>query len=256
MPDDRPYGILHEPNERRALLATVDGKVYARHPVRTHLVTSADEIDAVVSRYATPLGPDVALVAVGERMVATTQGRSYPITEIHPGPLARFLWRHVTQPGYGIGLGSPWTMQLAIQEVGAPRILLAAAVSAVTRPFGIHGLFYRVAGKQASAIDGAADYVIPPYNTEATLGPKDPDGVARRLSAALGVPVALIDANDAGCATLGTSRGVDRRWVDRLFTDNPLGQTTEQTPICVVRRVDWPADQPLPAEPRRRLIAP
>lgn len=256
MADDRPYGLLEQPNERRALMATVDGTVYARHPVRTHLVTFHDEIDDVAARHLPSLGTDVALVAFSERMVATTQGRSYPITEIHPGPLARFLWRHVTQPGYGIGLGSPWTMQLAIQEVGAPRILLAAAVSAVTRPFGIHGLFYRVAGKQASAIDGAADYVIPPYNTEATLGPKDPDGVARRLSAALGVPVAIIDANDAGCATLGISRGVDRHWVDRLFTDNPLGQTTEQTPICVVRRVEWPADQPLPPEPRRRLIAP
>ncbi len=62
--------------------------------------------------------------------------------------------------------------------------------------------------------------------------------------------------NDAGCNVLGLSPGLDRRWVDRLFTDNPLGQTTEQTPICVVRRVDWPTGQPLPPEPRRRLIAP
>ena len=70
------------------------------------------------------------------------------------------------------------------------------------------------------------------------------------------MPVALIDANDAGCATLGTSRGIDKRWVNRLFNDNPLGQTTEQTPICVVRRVEWPAGEPLPPEPRRRLAAP
>ena len=127
---------------------------------------------------------DVRLVAVSERMVAITQGRSYPIDEIRPGRLARFLERRVTRPGYGIGLGSAETMQLAIDEVGAPRILLAAAASAVTRPFGVHGVFYRVAGPQAKAIDGPTSYTIPPYNQAATLGPRDPDGAARLIAAA------------------------------------------------------------------------
>ncbi len=147
-------------------------------------------------------------------------------------------------------------MELAIREVGAPRILLAAAASAVTKPFGIHGIFYRVAGPQAKAIDGPTGYTIPPYNQAATLGPKDPDAAARALAAAIGVPVAIIDANDAGCAVLGASPGVDRRFVERLFADNPLGQAREQTPICVVRDVPWPDGDELPPEPRRRLIPP
>jgi hypothetical protein len=162
----------------------------------------------------------------------------------------------VTRPGYGIGLGTPQTMQLAIDEVGAPRILLAAALSAVTKPFGVHGLFYRVAGRQAAAIDGPTSYTIPPYNQSATLGPKDPDGAARTLAAAIGGPVAVIDANDAGCAVLGASPGVDRRFVQALFADNPLGQAREQTPICLVREVAWPEGEPLPPEPRRRLTPP
>jgi hypothetical protein len=198
----------------------------------------------------------VRLVAVSERMVAITQGRSFPMTEIRPGPLAKLLVRFVTRPGYGIGLGTPQTMQLAIDEVGIPRILLAAFLSAVTKPFGVHGVFYRVAGPQAAAIDGPTSYTIPPYNQAATLGPTDPNGAARRLAAALGVPVAVIDANDAGCNVLGISPGVDRRFVSNIFADNPLGQAREQTPICIVRRVAWPADQPLPAEPRRRLTPP
>jgi len=195
-------------------------------------------------------------VAVSERMVAITQGRSHRMVDIHPGRLARFLVRFVTRPGYGIGLGTAETMQLAITEVGAPRILLAAAVSAVTKPFGIHGLFYRIAGRQAAAIDGPTSYTIPPYNQAATLGPRVPDGVARRLAEALGVPAAVIDANDAGCNALGVSRGADRRWVERLFADNPLGQAREQTPICVVRSVAWPPGDPLPPEPRRRIRPP
>lgn len=256
MTDERPMGVLDAPNEDRALHASLNGVVYARHPVRTHLVTADDDAAEVVRRYVGDIGDDVRLVAVSERMVAITQGRSYPMDTIKAGPLARILVRFVTRPGYGIGLGTPQTMQLAISEVGAPRILLAAALSAVTKPFGVHGLFYRVAGRQAAAIDGPTSYTIPPYNKSATLGPKDPDGAARDLAAAVGAPVAVIDANDAGCAVLGASPGVDRRFVAQLFADNPLGQAREQTPICVVREVPWPAGQELPAEPRRRLTPP
>lgn len=255
-PADRPMGILAEPNPDRALHATLDGVVYARLPVRTHLVTDVDDAVEVVRRYATPLGPDVALVAVSERMVAITQGRSHPMSSIHPGRLARFLVRFVTRSSYGIGLGTAETMQLAISEVGAPRIVLAAAISGITKPFGIHGLFYRIAGPQAAAIDGPTSYTIAPYNQAATLGPRDPNRAARELAKSLGVPVAVIDANDAGCHVLGLSRGLPRRLVERLFADNPLGQASEQTPICLVRHVDWPAGEALPPEPRRRITPP
>jgi hypothetical protein len=255
-PADRSTGILAEPNPDRALHATVEGTVYARHPVRTHLVTDADDALEVVRRYATPLGPDTALVAVSERMVAITEGRSYPMSSIRPGRLARFLVRFVTRPGYGIGLGTAETMQLAIGEVGAPRILLAAAVSGLSKPFGVHGLFYRIAGRRAAAIDGPTSYTIAPYNQAATLGPKDPGRAAREISKSIGFPVAVIDANDAGCNVLGLTPGLDRRFVERLFADNPLGQAGEQTPICVVRRVPWPPGEALPSQPRRRLTPP
>ena len=249
-------GVLDAPNEGRALHASLSGVAYARHPVRTHLVTADDDAGEVVARYVGELGDDVRLVAISERMVAITQGRSHPMDTIRPGRLARLLVRYVTRPGYGIGLGTAETMQLAIDEVGAPRILLAAAASALTKPLGVHGVFYRIAGRQAAAIDGPTSYTIPPYNQSATLGPRDPDGVARTMAAALGRPVAIIDANDAGCAILGASPGVERRFVQRLFADNPLGQSREQTPICVVREVSWSAGQELPPEPVRRLTPP
>ena len=44
--------------------------------------------------------------------------------------------------------------------------------------------------------------------------------------------------------------------VGYAIADNPLGQAREQTPVCVVREVEWPADRPLPPEPRRRLTPP
>jgi hypothetical protein len=134
-------------------------------------------------------------------------------------------------------------MQLAIEEVGALRILFAAVAAALTRPLGIKGVFYRVAGPQAAAIDGPTPGTLPPYNTHAKKAPADPGGVARTISASLGaqaggnVPVAVVDANDIGVNILGASDGVDERLLVDLFRDNPLGQGHQQTPIALIRRV-------------------
>ena len=60
--------------------------------------------------------------------------------------MGRTLSRFVLKLPTGVGLSSPWTMQLAIQEAGLPRILLAAVVSAVGKVIGKRGWFYQVAG--------------------------------------------------------------------------------------------------------------
>ena len=141
--------------------------------------------------------------------------------EIRPGRLARLLVRFVTRPGYGIGLGTAETMQLAIDEVGAPRILLAAAASAhhqaVRRPRPLLP-HRRAAGRGHRRADELHHPALQPGGHPR---PPGPDGAARAISAAVGAPVAVIDANDAGCVVLGASPGLDRQLVVRLFADNP-----------------------------------
>jgi F420-0:gamma-glutamyl ligase len=183
------------------------------------------------------------VVAMSEKVVAITQGRSFPMSEIAVTPLARLLSRFVSRVPIGIGLGRPQTMQLALEEAGASRILLAAACAAVTRPLGIRGVFYRVAGSRVSAIDGPTAYTLPPYNTHASKAPRDPDGVAARMRRALSeraggdVGVAVVDTNDLAADVLGSSPGVDRAAVAEVLADNPMGQTDEQTPFCILRRL-------------------
>ena len=174
---------------------------------------------------------------VSEKIVAICQGRAWDISEIRPSLLAKVLSRFVYRSPYGIGLGSPWTMQLAIEEVGVLRLLFAAACSAITKPFGIRGVFYRIAGTAARAIDGPCDCTIPPYNHYAKKAPKDPDRVARRLAGLLGCRVVIIDANDLGVEVLGrSSSSIPTLFCKQVFRDNPLGQSRESTPLCVVRR--------------------
>ena len=228
------------PHEQRHLFAqsTVDGRAYARAPVRTRLFASGDSlVDGLVDA----LG-DVELVpgdviAVSEKAVAISQGRSYPVGDVQARPLARTLSRFVGRTASGIGLGIPATMELAIREAGEARILGATAAAAVTKPFGVKGVFYRVAGPAVRAIDGPTRGTIPPYDGHAKMGPADPDGVARDLSARLGVGVAVIDANDIGVNVLGVSSGVDATLVASLLRDNPLGQGAQQTPVALLRPV-------------------
>ncbi len=227
-----------KPNPGKNLIIEVNGKKYARYPIRTHLITERDkDYSEVIKKYAAHFLEPEDIVFIGERSLASSQGRSYPIDEIKPGPLARFLVRFVTKSPYGIGLGSPETMQLAVEEVGAFRMILAAFCAAITKPFGIKGIFYRVAGPQAKAVDGAAEYVIPPYNRYVTKAPLEPEKTAQEISNKIGCRVAIVDACDLGVWVLGSSRGVDQDLVIAALKDNPLGQTNEQTPFGVLREI-------------------
>ncbi|MBI4433539.1 HD domain-containing protein [Candidatus Uhrbacteria bacterium] len=221
--------------EKSLRIMLADGQLVDRYPVRTHIVQASDDMLALIRQYVVPHLQWGDLLAISERIVAITQGRAYPLAEIRPSRWARLLVRFVHKSKYGIGLGSPWTMELAIREAGLPRMLIAACAAAVTKPFGLRGVFYRVVGNHINAIDGPCDYTLPPYNGYAKLGPKDPDGVAQRLAREIGVDVAIIDANDLGVNVLGASDNVDRAFVAAAFRDNPLGQTREQTPMAIVR---------------------
>ncbi len=218
---------------------TLDSQTYYRLPIRTHVIQAGEDIVQLISSYVSNIVKDGDFVVISERVVAISQGRSYPIKEIHPGWWARHLWKFVHNHPGGIGLRDPHTMQLAIQEAGVLRILLAAGVSALTKPFGLKGMFYRVAGNNINAIDGPCDYSLPPSNTSAKLGPKDPGKVAQQISDTLSdngkkIGVAIIDANDYGINVMGTSKNVNIGLIEKLFKDNPMGQSDEQTPITVV----------------------
>ncbi|MCM1027338.1 MAG: coenzyme F420-0:L-glutamate ligase [Roseburia sp.] len=214
---------------------------YARYPVKTHVVDVGEDLQGVLERYVVGKLRDGDCLFLSEKLVAICQGRAFDIDDISPRPLARLLCRFVYHSPYGIGLGSPWTMELALRDAGIPRILLAALCSALTKPFGIRGVFYRVAGIKARAIDGPCDCTIPPYNHYAKMAPAAPDQVARTLSDRLGCPVVIIDANDLSVEVLGrSSRRIDPGFCRQVFRDNPLGQSAQSTPIAIVRKLPAP----------------
>ncbi|WP_430883699.1 coenzyme F420-0:L-glutamate ligase [Fusibacter sp. JL216-2] len=216
-----------------------DNKKYLRIPLKTHVVMRDDKLMDVVTKYASDALEEGDLLFVSEKIVAITQGRAIPLKDITPRPLARFLSNHVTKTPAGIGLGMPETMEMALRECGIFRILMAAAGSAITKPFGRKGVFYEIAGYKAQSIDGPTPNTIPPYNQYVVLGPAHPDKVAEEISQTLGCDVAVVDINDIDGVILGVSnKSLDKAKIKGILKDNPLGQDHEQTPMGIIREVN------------------
>lgn len=225
-------------NEGKNLAIEINGEKWLRIPIHTHVVMRDDDIFSdVVDKYTKDIRQAGDIVFCSEKIIAITQGRSYPISEIKPSALAKFLVKFVYKSPHGIGLGSPYTMQLALEDVGIPRILLGCVAAALTKPFGVRGVFYKVCGKKAYAIDGPCDYTLPPYNKYAKKAPLNPNKVAREMKNKLGNEFIVLDANDLNVDILGkSSKSLDDKFLKALFKDNPLGQSSQQTPIAIVRK--------------------
>ena len=212
------------------------GRRIRRIPVKTHVLLETDPMVETVKRYVLPVAQPGDIITIAESPVAVMQGRAIPISRIKVGFWASVLWRFVKKVPYGIGLRSPWSMQCAIDEVGAPRIIRAAIAGAWGKLRGRSGDFYRVAGKQAAMIDAAHTSGVKEFYECVIKGPKDPDGTAQMLSKELGLPVTIVDANDIfGCAVVGVPHGLDVKLVQEAMRDNPAGQGAELTPIIILR---------------------
>jgi F420-0:gamma-glutamyl ligase-like protein len=243
------------------------GDVHARVPLRSALIGAGDDIIAALGDCLDTLRErgvalqDGDVILVSEKALSISQRRAVPVDEVRVSPLASLLSRFVTRTPSGVGLGHPVTMELAIREAGRGRIVAAAAAAGVGRLFGKREVFYRIAGHQVNAIDGPSKFNLPPYDTWASLAPTDSPGEAVRIAAAVEqrygvcVGVAVIDASDLGASVFGATPGVDPEEVKQLVADNPLGQSSEQTPFGLVRRMT--AEAPgarTPAEVAREPI--
>lgn len=229
------------PNDgKKLLITTPDGTCYQRFPVKTKVVMKGDDLKAILDECVKPYLQKGDMVYMSEKIVAISQGRSFPIDEIKPSWLAKVLSKCVYKSPYGIGLGSPWTMQLALMECGSVKIVFCAIISAICKVFGKRGVFYNMLGPRVRAIDGPCHFTLPPYNTHAKLAPEKPNKVAKELTEAMGgCPVIIIDANDIGVNILGKpDKNMDEDKLAAVFKDNPLGQESQQTPIAIVRVVD------------------
>ncbi|MDR2656520.1 MAG: F420-0--gamma-glutamyl ligase [Oscillospiraceae bacterium] len=214
------------------------GRRYSRLAIQTHFVQRRESKEALVERYVIPLYEKGDILSFGAKVMAMCADSVVERKDVKPGFWANFLWRFAGINHTGVGMHEPYKLQLVINIVGLPRVLLAAFLSAVTRPFGLHGVFYKVCGQGVGGIDGfyfRSSFDI--YKELALINPPNPDQLCNEVENATGVPTVLMDANDLQRDQLGRSGGVpltDQELQDAL-RDNPSGQGDELTPLILIR---------------------
>lgn len=175
-------------------------------------------------------------VVISEKIALLLTGRTIPADPTRVQADARWLCRFVRPRTDSLGLAQPVKMQWVIDTLGRPRVYAAAAAAALTRPFGIRGGFYRVAGPAARDIDGGRPpyehLLFPPFDVaEATE-------LCEELAAKLEVGVAIVDINDYGGTIRARSAGaLPERTLLGALADNPMRQRRTGTPLALVRPV-------------------
>ena len=95
-----------------------------------------------------------------------------------------------------------------------------------------------MAGRKAAAVDGPCPNTLPPYNQYVVPAPERPEKVCRELHERLGLPVAIVDVNDLGAEVMAIWPGdMDMGQLAALLRDNPLGQSSQQTPAGILRKM-------------------
>ena len=224
-------------NPNKQIKIEVNGKTFARHAIKTHFVTPQENYLEIIKSYASPLYQPGDILSISEKVISICQNRIIDIKEVKLGFWAKFLSQFVLKTKAGWSVGNPYKMQVAINLAGLPRILFAAACAALTKPLGIKGLFYKVAGNGISDIDGFYGGAFDWYKTKGILGPHKPNKVCDEIQTKLGITCMIVDANDLGIKILGCSKnvGYSHEELKAMIKDNPAGQDNEQTPLILVR---------------------
>lgn len=215
----------------------VEGKTYERVALRTRVVKFGDDIDALVREYASPLVQPGDWIALSEKVVSVGQNNARHISTVKVRWLARLIVKGVKKYPEDIAWEHPAKMQVAIDMAGYPRMLAALVFGGLTRLVGIHGVFWRIAGR-VSEIDGFNPRAMYPYTEYAILPPIDPESLGQGIEDKVGIPTSIIDGNNIDVKIISISRGVpvDARLARLILLDNPMGQDEEMTPIILVRK--------------------
>jgi len=224
-------------NPNKQITIIVNGKTFSRHAIKTHFITPQENYLEIIQTYASTIYQPGDILSISEKIISVCQNRIVDINEVKLGFWAKFLSRFVLKTTAGWSVGNPYKMQVAINLAGLPRIFFAAACAALTKPLGIKGMFYRIAGHGIADIDGFYGGAFGWYKTKGILGPHKPDKVCNEIETKLGITCMIVDANDLGVKILGQSKniGYSREELSAMIKDNPAGQDNEQTPLILIR---------------------
>ena len=224
----------------RGTIEGKNGKKYDRFAIQTHFVEVGESQVELIEKYVRPLYQEGDMVSFGAKVMAMCTNNVKTRDQVKPGFWANLLWRFAGINHTGVGMHEPYKLQLVIDMCGLPRVLLAVVCSAVTKLFGIKGVFYKVCGQGVGGIDGFYfRSSFERYKELALINPPNPVELCNELEKATGIPVVLMDANDIEQNQLGKCDNfpLTDDEIQDAMQDNPSGQGDELTPLILIRPV-------------------
>lgn len=224
-------------NEGKNVEIEVNGKTYLRHAIKTRFIKQGESYIDVFKEYVLPLYEEGDIVSSSEKIIALCQNRIVKREDVKIGFWAKFLSKFASKTTAGVGVAETIKMQYAIDTVGLLRVLWASVASAVTKLFGIRGVFYKIVGEEVSGLDGFYDHVWKEYGDIGIKIPEHPNRVCDEIKEKLNISCMIVDANDLGQEVLGNSSDITltKEELKGLIKDNPSGQDRQLTPLILIR---------------------
>ena len=222
----------------RGTITGKDGRRYDRFAIQTHFVEVGEDQAELVRKYVLPLYQPGDVLAFGAKVMAMCTGNVRTKEQEKPGFWARLLSPHASETTAGIGMHDPYKLQLAIDMVGAPKVVFASIASAVTKLFGVKGVFYKIVGPGVAGIDGFYyRSSFERYHDLALINNTNAQELCDALKKETGVPTVLMDANDIDRNQLGKCSDfpLTDEEIQEALADNPSGQSDELTPLILIR---------------------
>ena len=214
---------------------------FERFAIQTHFIQQNESYINVIKKYVLPLYSEGDILSISEKVISMCQNNTVDKKDVKLGFWAKTLSKFASSNNRGVAMDEPYKLQLAINLAGLPRILFACFCSAITKIFGIKGVFYKIAGHGIDGIDGFYMHSsFDLYHDIALLNPKNPGKVCDEIQKELGINSMIVDANDFGVEILGKSQSLESlsdEFLSLLIKDNPAGQSDELTPFILIKKV-------------------
>lgn len=225
-------------NENKEILREVNGKKFNRYAIKTHFVQIGENYIDIIEKYIKPIYKEGDFISISEKIISLCQGRVIYKKNMKVSFLAKFLSKFAMSSDAGIGVDSPYKMQVAIDLCGRFKVIYAAILAGIGKIFRKKGIFYDIVGQEISGLDGFYGKVFPEYSEYGIRIPENSTEVCDEIYNKLGIKAMIVDANDFNVEILGKSNSLnyDDKTLSQIIKDNPAGQSKQLTPIILIRK--------------------
>lgn len=227
-------------NEGKNIEIKVKNGKYARYAIKTHYIQIGENYIDIIRKYVKPIYKDGDFISISEKIISLCQKRVIYKKDIKLSLMAKFLSKFAMKSDAGIGVDSPYKMQVAINLCGRIKVLYAAILAGIGKLFKKKGIFYNIVGQEITGLDGFYGKVFPEYSEFGIRIPENPDKVCNEIYQKLGIKSMIVDANDFDVEILGKTSKLcyTNDVLKQIIKDNPAGQSRQLTPIILIRKIN------------------